>query len=248
MVAASAGELLDPAQRPALRNLVRISADSVRGRVIVVDGRGRLLADSAGGARRAQLRRPSRRSARALHGHGEQITRNSKTLGAADPRHRGAGARATARRGRGADNPERRRGHSAVKTSILDLAALAGVVLLLGADRGRRRGRRSRSRGRSAASTGRRAGSPAATSMRAVAVEGSTEQRSLARSLQRDDAAGQAAAARPAGLRRRRLAPAAHAADRPAAAARGPGRALRAATAPSRPSWRRRWGRSTGSR
>ena len=45
VVAATAAELLDPSQRAGLNRLVRISADSVRGRVIVVYRRGRQLAD-----------------------------------------------------------------------------------------------------------------------------------------------------------------------------------------------------------
>ncbi len=129
---------------------------------------------------------------------------------------------------------------------MLDLAALAGVVLLLGLaagaliarqiarpirrlDRAARRvaERRPRHRGR-----GR-----------------GQHRAALARPrLQRDDAADQAAAARAAGLRRRRLAPAAHAADRAATAAGEPRRAARRATERPRPSWRPRSARSTGSR
>ena len=72
--------MLNPVQAAGLRRLVRVSADSVRGRVIVVDGRGRLLADSAGARPgRSYADRPEVR--RALRGHSEQITRNSETLG-----------------------------------------------------------------------------------------------------------------------------------------------------------------------
>ena len=64
VVAASASELLDPAAARGLNRLVRISADSVRGRVIVVDRRGRLLADSAGApAGRSYASRPEIRAA-----------------------------------------------------------------------------------------------------------------------------------------------------------------------------------------
>ena len=60
VVAASASELLEPPQLAGLRRLARVSADSVRGRVIVVDRRGRLLADSAGAPVGTQLREPAR--------------------------------------------------------------------------------------------------------------------------------------------------------------------------------------------
>ncbi len=90
--------------------------------------------------------------------------------------------------------------------------------------------------------------SPAATSMPRVAVEGSTEQRSLARAFNEMTAADQAAAAGAAGLRRRRLPPAADPADRAAAAARGARRALPRRRREAARAWRRRWARSTGSR
>ncbi len=131
VVAASASELLGPAQRSGLEHLVRVSADSVRGRVIVVDRRGRLLADSAGApAGRSYADRPEIQAA--LHGRSEQITRNSQTLGAeilatAAPvlshRRRAGAVRIT---------QSVAAVHKAVQTSILDLAALAGVVGLLG--------------------------------------------------------------------------------------------------------------------
>ncbi|HEX3242250.1 MAG TPA: ATP-binding protein [Solirubrobacterales bacterium] len=131
LVAASASELLAPSQRPALRRLVRVSAASVRGRVIVVDGGGRLLADSGGApAGRDYADRPEIQAA--LSGHGEQITRHSETLGAdilatSQPvlSHGRVSGAARVTQSVAAVN-------RAVRTSILDLAALAGVVLLLG--------------------------------------------------------------------------------------------------------------------
>jgi signal transduction histidine kinase len=180
VVAASASELLDPGQRSALRNLVRVSADSVRGRVIVVNRRGRLLADSAGApAGRSYADRPEIRAA--LEGHGEQITRSSKTLGAeilatSAPvlSHRLTAGAVRITQSVSAVN-------SAVKTSLLDLAALAGVVLLLGLAAGAvvaqqiARPIRRLDRAARRVSTG----DLDAT----VAVEGSTEQRSLARAF-----------------------------------------------------------------
>jgi signal transduction histidine kinase len=180
VVAASASELLDPGRRSALRNLVQVSADSVRGRVIVVNRRGRLLADSAGApAGRSYADRPEIRAA--LEGHGEQITRSSKTLGAeilatSAPvlSHRLTAGAVRITQSVSAVN-------SAVKTSLLDLAALAGVVLLLGLAAGAvvaqqiARPIRRLDRAARRVSTG----DLDAT----VAVEGSTEQRSLARAF-----------------------------------------------------------------
>ncbi|HXV05134.1 MAG TPA: ATP-binding protein [Solirubrobacterales bacterium] len=180
VVAASASELLDPAQRPGLRRLVHISADSVRGRVIVVDRRGRLLADSAGApVGRSYADRPEIRTA--LGGHGEQITRSSETLGTeilatsvpvlSNGRIDGA-VRVT--QSVAAVN-------RAVRTSILDLAALAGVVLLLGMAAGavvaQQIARPIRRLDRAARRVA--TGDLGAT----VAIEGSTEQRSLARAF-----------------------------------------------------------------
>src|SRR4029077_15872027 len=69
VVAASASELLAPATRPTLHNLVASSAASVRGRAIVVDSRGRLIADSAGApAGRSYANRPEVQAA--LSGRG----------------------------------------------------------------------------------------------------------------------------------------------------------------------------------
>ena len=180
VVAASAGELLDPSQRPALRRLVDVSAHSVRGRVIVVDEGGGLLADSAGAPPgRSYANRPEIHSA--LAGRGEQITRDSKTLGAQ--------ILATSapvignRRTEGAVRITQSVAavHGAVKTAILDLAALGGVVLLLGLAAGavvaqqiarpiRRLDRASRRVATGDLDT-------------TVAVEGSTEQRALARAF-----------------------------------------------------------------
>jgi signal transduction histidine kinase len=180
VVAASASELLGPRQRPGLRRLVRISAASVRGRVIVVDRRGRLLADSAGApAGRSYADRPEIRAA--LDGHGEQITRNSRTLGADIL----ATSEPVLARGRidGAVRVTQSVAavHRAVRASILDLAALAGVVLLLGivaaavvAQQIARPIRRLDRAARQVAT-----GDLSST----VSVEGSSEQRSLARAF-----------------------------------------------------------------
>jgi hypothetical protein len=81
VVATSAAELIDPPRPAVLRRLVRKSAASVRGRVIVVDARGRLIADSAGAKfGRRYGSRPEIHTA--LSGHSSQISRSSETLGA----------------------------------------------------------------------------------------------------------------------------------------------------------------------
>ncbi len=180
VVAASASELLEPARRPALRRLVRLSADSVRGRVIVVDRRGRLLADSAGApAGSDYAERPEVRAA--LHGRGEQITRNSKTLGAdilatSVPVISGGRPDGAVRITQSVAAV-----HKAVRTSILDLAALAGVVLLLGLAAGavvaQQIARPIRRLDRAARDV---AGGDLDSK---VAIEGSAEQRSLARAF-----------------------------------------------------------------
>jgi signal transduction histidine kinase len=181
VVAASASELLEPSRRAGLRKLVRASAGSVRGRVIVVDAHGRLLADSAGApAGRSYADRPEVRAA-LKRGHGEQITRKSETLGA-EILATSAPVLSHAR----VDGAVRitqsvAAVHSAVKTAILDLAALAGVVLLLGLLAGavvaQQIARPIRRLDRAARRVA--TGELEAT----VAVEGSSEQRSLARAF-----------------------------------------------------------------
>jgi signal transduction histidine kinase len=180
VVAASASELLGRPRRGGLRKLVRVSADSVRGRVIVVDRRGRLLADSAGApAGRSYADRPEVRAA--LHGHGEQITRKSETLGAEIL----ATSAPVLSRGR-VDGAVRvtqsvAAVHSAVRTAILDLAALAGIVMLLGLGAGAVVAQRIARPIRRLDRAARRVATGELEAR--VAVEGASEQRSLARAF-----------------------------------------------------------------
>jgi signal transduction histidine kinase len=180
VVAASSAELIEPTRTAGLQRLARVSAESVRGRVIVVDRRGRLLADSAGTPRgRYYGDRPEVRAA--LEGRGEQITRNSETLGteilATSAPVIGHG------RTEGAVRVTQSVAavHRAVRTSILDLAALAALVLALGLLAGAIVAQRiARPIKRlDLAARGFAGGELEA----AVPVEGSTEQRSLARSF-----------------------------------------------------------------
>lgn len=176
VVAATASELLEPPQRSSLQRLVRISARSVRGRVIVVDRSGALLADSSGAPPgRSYASRPEIRAA--LSGDSEQLNRSSSTLGAdilatAVPLIERGDTGGAVRITQSVAAVSR-----AVRTSILDLAALAAVVLLLGLAAGaliarqialpiRRLDRAARQVAEGDLGT-------------AVTVEGSTEQRSL---------------------------------------------------------------------
>jgi two-component system, OmpR family, sensor kinase len=180
VVATSASDLVDPPRTRVLRRLTRLSAESVRGRVIVVDARGHLLADSAGApAGRSYADRPEVRAA--LRGHSEQITRNSETLGTeilatAVPVFEHSRPRGAVRITQSVEAVNR-----AVRTSILDVAALAAIVLALGTIAGfliaQQIARPIRRLDRAARRVAD--GDLDAT----VAVEGSTEQRSLARTF-----------------------------------------------------------------
>jgi signal transduction histidine kinase len=81
LVAASAADTLRPASRPSLFNLAKISSVSVRGRVLIVDTRGTVLADSAGPGElgRSYKSRPEIQTA--LRGRQVQLERASRTLG-----------------------------------------------------------------------------------------------------------------------------------------------------------------------
>jgi signal transduction histidine kinase len=180
VVATTAAEFTDPPRLGPLRRIANQTADSVRGRVIVVDARGRLLADSAGApAGRSYANRPE--VASALTGHGEQITRNSETLGTeilatSAPILEHARPRGAVRITQSVDAVNR-----AVRTSILDVALLAAVVLALGMIAGALIAQQiARPIRRLDAAARRVAGGDLDAS---VAVQGSKEQRSLARAF-----------------------------------------------------------------
>jgi len=180
VVASSAVAFIDPPRPAPLQRIAERSAESVRGRVIVVDARGRLLADSAGApAGRSYDDRPEVEAA--LQGEGEQITRSSETLGAEIL----ATAVPILRRGRPGGAVRITQSieavHRAVKTSILDVAALAAVVLLLGLVAGALIAQQIARPIRRLDGAARRVAEGDLDT--AVAVEGSTEQRSLARAF-----------------------------------------------------------------
>jgi len=81
LVAATASDLLGGARRAELATVARVSAADVRGRVLVVDSAGTVIADSAGpGELGASYSRRPEISA-ALHGRSVQLQRPSRTLG-----------------------------------------------------------------------------------------------------------------------------------------------------------------------
>jgi len=82
LLAASAPQLLGPASRGTLEELAETSAESVRGRVVVVDRTGRLIADSAGDGELGSDYSDRPEIATALAGNGYQETRRSDTLAA----------------------------------------------------------------------------------------------------------------------------------------------------------------------
>ena len=133
LVAASAPELLEHGQLRTLQRLVDSSAQSQRGRVLVVDSAGRVIADSAGrGELGAELRlAPGDR--RGPGGRTVQETRDSQHPGHADPGDRGArsatgpGSRARCRVTQSVDAV-----HRATRRAIVSLILLGGVVLGLG--------------------------------------------------------------------------------------------------------------------
>ena len=81
LVAATAGDLLTPASRAELWTLARNAATSVKGRVLLVDRAGRVLADSAGPAQVGTSYESRPEIERALDGHPIQTQRGSRTLG-----------------------------------------------------------------------------------------------------------------------------------------------------------------------
>ncbi len=180
LVAASANELLEAPRPAGLRGLVNAAARDVRGRVLVVNRRGKLVADSAGAPAGYSYRdRPEIRAA--LSGRSAQITRDSRSLGEQIL------ATAVPVLSRGNPNGAVRitqsvaAVHRAVRRSILDLALLAGVVLAIGLAAGaliaRQISRPIRDLDLAARNV---AGGDLSTK---VAVAGSSEQRSLARAF-----------------------------------------------------------------
>jgi signal transduction histidine kinase len=132
VVAATASGLLRPSASARLDALLAASASTVRGRVLAVDARGRVLADSAGASAGDSYRgRPE--IAAALRGRSVQETRRSATLGAdilatAVPIRRGPGPPAGAVRITQSVSAV----HRAVRRAVGALAGIGLLVLVIG--------------------------------------------------------------------------------------------------------------------
>ena len=181
VVAATAADLLTSARRPDLTALVRTAAASARGRVIVVNQAGRLIADSAGAGELGTIYSQRPEIAAALSGRTLQETRRSQTLGeellaTATPMIRGGRPNGAVRITQSVAAVNR-----AVRRSLGGLALVAGVVLLLGLAAGALIARQLAGPLRRLQLT---AGRIAHGDLdRRADVEGTSEQRSLARSF-----------------------------------------------------------------
>ncbi|HEX7610011.1 MAG TPA: HAMP domain-containing sensor histidine kinase, partial [Solirubrobacteraceae bacterium] len=183
VVAATAADMISPVNSGGLDALVRSSAASVRGRVIIVDHRGLVLADSDGsstlGSSYLSVSRPE--IAAALHGHAIQSQRVSRSLGqdilaTAVPVLRRASVVGAVRITQSVAAV-----HNAVSSTVTKLILVAGTVLLLGLLAGSVIARQiARPLGRLEGTAKRLAGGD--LSARA-SVEGSSEQRSLSTSF-----------------------------------------------------------------
>jgi signal transduction histidine kinase len=181
VVAATASGLLGPSGHAQLRTLATRAAESARARVVVVNARGVLVADSAGngtigadyssrpeiraalGGHRYQGSRPSETLHEELLATATPIARNGKTVGAVRVTQSVAAV------------------HRAVRKSVSGLIAIGGVVLLLGLIAGALIARALARPLRRLETT---AGEIARGDLdRRAPVEGTTEQRSLARSF-----------------------------------------------------------------
>ncbi len=132
VVAATSADLISPPSTRALQEIVRSSGASVRGRVLIVDGRGRVLADSAGTSTigSSYLSRPE--IAAALRGRAVQAQRTSHSLG----ENILATAVPVLRRGTPVGAVRITQSVSAVQhavnSTVAKLILIAGTVLLLG--------------------------------------------------------------------------------------------------------------------
>ncbi len=181
VLAATAAGSLEPARRKPLSRIVRVSARSVRGRVIVVGRSGRVVADSAGEGELGSDYRNRPEVAAALHGTRYQQDRASRTLGGdilatATPVIKGGRPIGAVRVTQSVAAV-----HSAISTAIVGLIVLGAVVLALGLLAGALLAAQiARPIRRLEQAAGRVAEGDLETR---APVEGSSEQRSLARSF-----------------------------------------------------------------
>ena len=132
VVAATASDLLRPESRSRLQRLARTAAESVSGRVLIVDRRGVVLADSAGSAEIGTSYAPRPEIATALKGDAFQRSRHSDTLetdilATAVPVLHGGRPDGAVRITQSIAAV-----HRAVRRTLGGLALIAGVVLALG--------------------------------------------------------------------------------------------------------------------
>ncbi len=132
MVAATSAELVGHGRRATLDRLTRISARTVRGRVMVVSGSGRVIADSAGGSTLGTSYRSRPEIETALGGNSYQAKRPSQTLGTeilatAVPILHGGRTVGAVRVTQSVEAV-----NSAVRRAIVGLALLSVIVLGLG--------------------------------------------------------------------------------------------------------------------
>ncbi|HYI98269.1 MAG TPA: ATP-binding protein [Thermoleophilaceae bacterium] len=180
VVAATASDLIGERAR-ALGPLARTAAESVRGRVLIVDARGRVLADSAGSARRGESYADRPEFQAALDGRAFQEQRSSETLdeellATAVPALEDGQPAGAVRVTQSVDAVDR-----AVGRSLAGLALLGAVVLALGLAVGAVIARRIARPLNRLDATARQIAE--GNLDRRAPVEGTTEQRSLARSF-----------------------------------------------------------------
>jgi signal transduction histidine kinase len=181
LVAAAAAGLLAPSQGARLERLVSTAAADARGRVLVVDAAGRVIADSAGvGAGARYANRPE--ISTALGGRRSQIRRHSDSLrtdllATAVPIVQSGRTAGAVRVTQGISEVDR-----AVQRITIELALLAALVLTLGMAAGLLIAR-SVARPIVQLENAARRVARGDLSARAATDEGSAEQRSLAHSF-----------------------------------------------------------------
>ena len=182
VLSATASELIEHRDLGTLKRLVSVSAESVRGRVVVVDARGEVLADSAGSTALGASYADRPEIAKALGGESSQETRHSDTLSedilatAVPVIFRTEAPIGAVRITQSVDAVD-----DAVRRSLTGIALLGLVVLALGVIAGALIARRiARPIDRLADTADAVAGGDLGVR---AAVEGTTEQRTLARSF-----------------------------------------------------------------
>jgi signal transduction histidine kinase len=181
VVAATAADLLAASQRRQLGSLATTAATSVRGRVAIVNRAGTLVADSAGADELGASYSARPEIAAALRGRRYQQTRHSNTLGedllaTATPISRGRRVVGVVRITQSVAAL-----HRAVRRSVLGLVLIAAVVLLLGLTAGWLIARQLARPLRRLQTTAEEIAHGELD--RRASVDGTSEQRSLARSF-----------------------------------------------------------------